>query len=259
MKKILFILFVAAVALTSCQKDTGTNVTITANDLVSISSQLKGTWVYPSQNIKYVDGSGKSVLPTQNLAGAAFEFDGDSKVNIITDLKTTLKGTYKLSSQKGQIYLTVTYPDATSTKYQVLQADNQTLKLLSNQAYTYFDNSGNQADATAVTNTTLSRQNGADRTGSLIRVMAGSDSTFNVSVYVIHKSADTSSMLDSKQGLINNYSFQFAAKPGDQLAVTMLGNATGTYFNAYYNGIPMSGAIDVQGNQLQTSSGWQVQ
>jgi hypothetical protein len=260
LKKFLFTLFVAATILAGCQKDPGTNVTIKPADLVSINSQLKGTWLFPAQTVAYVDNSGKSVLPSQDVAAPAFEFDGNRSVNIMPDTHTILKGTYTLSTNKGNIFLNIVYPDDTKVQYEVMQANNQLLKLNSTQPYTFYDLSGNAINASEVINTTLQRENSADVTGSLVRVAAYSDSTYSINIHVMHANSkvDTATLITNSPSVNGQYNYSFIGKPGDHVIIDMVGSPFSSSFYAYFNGLPVSGNIVSTGNEMTTSTGWDV-
>lgn len=257
MKKFLFTLFVGAAIFAGCQKDTGTNVTISPNDLVTINGQLKGSWVFPVESINYVDNSGKTILPGQNMTSPAFQFDGNAKVNIMPDLRTVQAGTYALTTDQGLIYLNIVYPDNTKVKYQVLLMNNEMLKLVSTQPFTYYDINGAPVNITAVTNTVLHKQNSADATGDLVRVMAMSDSVYNINVNVAHK-GDTATLVNSKVNATGQYSYAFAAKHGDHIMVDMVGSPSSSAFYVFYNGLPLTGNIVSQSNEITTGAGWNV-
>jgi hypothetical protein len=256
----LYILFIVAVIFGSCQKDTGTNVSITAVDLAIMNGQLKGSWLFPVQTLSVVDSTGHILSPSQNTSAPAFQFDGNQKVNIITDLHSTLTGTYTLSTSKGSIYLNIVYPNGTKEQYQVLLINDQTLKLNSVQHHTYY-NGSTPVPATAIINTELKKQNSADVTGSFIRVMVKSDSIYNVGVYVIHKNpGDTAILLNSKINVIGSYNYAFVSKPGDHLIIDVYGSITRTYLFAYYNGLPFTGQVNTsaQRNEIITGIGWSI-
>ena len=102
------------------------------------------------------------------------------------------------------------------------------------------------------------RQNSADVTGSFISVSVVSDSLFNVDVYVTHAGVDTATLLNSKDMGSGTYNYAFAGKHGDHLTIDLLGSLTGANFYAYYNGIPLTGSVQVQGNEIKTSGGWNI-
>jgi len=257
LKNFLLALFAAAIIFTGCQKDTGTKVSIQSSDLVAINSQLKGTWLFPVQTLNIVDNTGKVLSPAQATPAPAFQFDGSTKVNIMPDLRTVLKGTYELSTRNGLIYLDVVYPNHTTTEFQVLLVDNQQLKLTSSKPYVY--QTGETATpATAITSTELKRQNSADVTGSFISVSVVSDSLFNVGVSVTHLGVDTATLLNSKENATGTYNYAFTAKSGDILTIDLLGSPAGSNLYAYYKGIPLTGAVQVQANEMKTGSGWNI-
>lgn len=141
MKKLLLALFISAAVFSSCKKDTGTNVNITGTDLAAINGQLRGTWVFPIETSKIVDSTGATLVPSQSLPAPALQFYSSSGVNIMPDSRTTLKGTFTLSTDKGFIYLDIVYPDGSTVEYQVLQVTTQTLKLNLTQPYVYLNGS----------------------------------------------------------------------------------------------------------------------
>lgn len=264
MKKILLALFSAAVILAGCQKDTGTNVTITSSDLASVNSQLKGTWVFPSETVSVVDSTGKTLTTSQSMPAPAFKFDGGSGVTIMQDVRTSLKGTYQLSSDKAFIYLDVYYPDGTDVRYQIVSVNAQSLKLNSTQPFAYQSGPQNgnvQMPAKSVINLAFQKQSAADVNGRFITVAVQSDSVYNVSVYVTHKylatPADTAAtLLNSKQKVTGTYSYLFAAQPGDHLTADIFGSFTKTGFYAYYNGIPLTGTVNYNAAQGEITASW---
>ena len=154
LKNFLLALFAAAIMFTGCQKDMGA-VSIKSSDLATINGQLKGTWVFPVQTLSIVDNTGKVLSPAQGIPAPAFQFDGSTKVNIMPDLRTVLKGTYELITKNGFIYLDVVYPDHTTKEFQVLLVSNETLKLSSTAPYTYTDANNKPVQGNAVTSTQL--------------------------------------------------------------------------------------------------------
>lgn len=256
MKKLLYILFFAIAAFCSCKKDTSTDVSITHADLSSLNSQLKGTWVFPVQTYSVVDSTGKVLSPAQSQPSPALQFDGSSKVNIMPDSKTVLKGTYRLSTDKGLIYITVDYPDGSSVQYQVLSMNDQTLKLTSSQPYPYF-NGTDVVTANAVVSTVLSRQNSVDVTGHFVKITASSDSSFNIGVYVKHPGADTAALVTQRSSVTGPFNYSFTAKPGDHLQLDIFSGGNTTFY-VYYDGIPITGEVDLLGNELKTDTGWDI-
>ena len=237
-------------------------MSISSTDLAIINGQLKGSWLFPVQTLSVVDSTGKVLSSAQNTSAPAFQFDGNQKVTILTDLHSMLTGTYKLSTSNGSIYLNIAYPNGTSVQYQVLLINDQTLKLNSVEHHTYY-NGSTPISASAITNTELKKQNSADVTGSFVRVMVKSDSLYNVGVYVIHKTAapgDTIILLNSKIKVTGSYDYAFVAKPGDHLIIDVFGSITRTYLSAYYNGVPLTGQVhkDARQNEIITGIGWDI-
>ena len=76
LKKLLFLLLAVAAFLSSCKKDTGTNVTITPADLASVNAQLHGNWIFPVKTLTVLDDNGKALFPAQSLPASAYYFDG---------------------------------------------------------------------------------------------------------------------------------------------------------------------------------------
>jgi hypothetical protein len=244
-----------------CKKDSSTVVNVTTADVAAVNSQLKGMWVFPVDDQQIVDLSGKSLGTLQYLPSPALQFDGSSKVIIYKDTKTTLNGTYTLSTKNGFIYLNLTYPDGTVINYQVTYVDSQTLKLVSAEPYVYYNND-NPEPATALSNVFLKKQSSADVTGSLINVVVTSDTIYSVTVSVTHTKAkapgDTTALLDSKVNYTGIYSYTFPAQSGDQLTVDIAGDYTRTTFYAYYNGVPMWGNTGYLFEEIKTTTGWTV-
>ncbi|HTD97861.1 MAG TPA: hypothetical protein VK668_01175 [Mucilaginibacter sp.] len=260
MKKLLYVLFVAAAMFTGCQKDTATNVSIGSSDLSSVNNQLKGTWVFPVQTMSIVDDAGKPLAPDQSLSAPVFKFDGNSKVDIRPDLHTLIKGTYLLSTKNGLIYVEVIYPDGTGVKYQVMSLNSETLKLNSKQSTTYY-NGNTPIAADAIYSTLFKKQNSADVTGNLVRVVVTSDSLYNVGVYVKHNvaaPADTAVLMNSQVKVTGGYNYAFPAHPGDHVTVDIFGSLTKTAFYVYYNGIPLSGQVDSGYGEIRSGNGWDI-
>jgi len=258
LKKLLYVLLVAAAAFSSCKKDTSTLVDITHNDLSQINSQLAGTWVFPVSVAGVVDTAGKPLTSMDQQQAPAFSFDGGSKLSIMPDTKTVTKATYKLATNKGLIYINIDNADGTTTQYQVVSMTNQTLKLTSSQPTTFYEG-GAPVTAKAVVNTVLTRQSSADVTGSMISIIANSDSTFNIGVYVKHKNAtpDTAVLLTQQSNVKGPYNFAFSAKKGDHLSLDIFGSSA-TTFNAYYKGIPLNGEVQLLGGEIKTDTGWDI-
>jgi hypothetical protein len=259
LKNFLLALFAAVIMFAGCQKDTNASVSLQSSDLAAINSQLKGTWVFPVQTLSVFDNTGKVLSPPQGMSAPAFQFDGNTKVNIMPDQSTVLKGTYELTTKNGFIYLSVTYPDNTNVSFQVLLVSNQLLKLSSTAPYTYLDANNKSVQGNVVTNTQLKRQSSADITGNFITVSVMSDSLFNVGIYVTPLGVDTARLLNSKEKGIGTYNYAFLGKHGDHVTIDLLGSVTGSSFYAYYKGIPFGGNVQALTNELKTgASGWTV-
>jgi hypothetical protein len=258
LKNFLFALFAAVIVFAGCQKDTNASVSLQSSDLAAINSQLKGTWLFPVQTLSVVDNSGKILSPAKKMPAPAFQFDGSTKVNIMPDLSTVLKGTYELTTKNGFIYLNVTYPDKTSVTFQVLLVSNQILKLTSTAPYTYLDANNKPLQGNSVINTQLKRQNSADVTGSFISVSVVNDSLFNVGVYVTHLGVDTATLLNTKQMGTGTYNYAFLGKHGDHLTIDLLGSITDANLYAYYKGIPLTGEVNAEPNEIKTNRGWNL-
>jgi len=251
-------LFSAAVVFIGCKKDTGTTVNLNATDMAVINGQLKGLWLFPTENQQIVDDAGKTISDNGYISAPAMQFDGGSGVTLYTNLQTKLKGTYQLSTKDGFIYLDVTYPDGNDVTYQVLVITSQTLKLISTEPYVYYSGA-TPVPAKAVSNITLQKQNSADVTGSLVKVTVISSSSFTINVFVTHTlKADTAVLMDTKQNIKGTYTFAFPTTSGDQLNVDVIGDYTQTAFYAYYNGYPMNGDLSYGGQEFKTTKGWMV-
>lgn len=262
MKKFLLVLFATASIFAGCKKDAGTAVNIGTADLVAINHQLKGAWLFPIENQKILDTSGKALVGSQYIASPAMEFDGNAHVTIYRDTHTILKGTYSLSTTNGFIYMDVTYPDGTDINYQLLFADALTLRMISTEPYIYY-NGGTPQSAQSVSNVVLKKQTGADVTGNIIRVVVKSDTaSYSVAVSVRHTKAaapaDTTILLTSQLDAKGTYTYEFVAKSGDQLTVDVVGDYTKTSFYAFYNGIPMAGNIGYYFQEIKTTTGWTI-
>jgi hypothetical protein len=261
LKKLLLALFISAAIFSSCKKDTGTNVTITGTDLAAINGQLRGTWVFPTETAKIIDSTGTTLAPSQSLPAPALQFYSSAGVNIMPDSRTTLKGTFTLSTDKGFIYLDIVYPDGSTVEYQVLQVTTQTLKLNLTQSYVYL-NGNTPVLATEVINTVLKKQNSADITGSLARVSVMSDSVYNVRVYLTHPNlpapADSAILVNSQNNVSGSYNYSFTTNPGDHLTIDINGSPTKTFFYAYYNGLPLTGLANYTYGGINTTTGWDI-
>jgi hypothetical protein len=258
LKKILLVLLSAALVFMGCKKDTGTTVDLRSSDMAVINGELKGLWLFPTDNQQILDAAGKTLSDNGYVAAPAMQFDGGSGVTLYTNLQTKLNGTYQLSTKDGFIYLDVTNPDGTGVTYQVLMLTSQTLKLISTEPYVYY-NGPTPVPAKSVSNVALQKQSSADVTGSLVKVIVNSNATFSISVYVTDTTkADTAVLLDSRQNIKGTYTFAFPAKSGNQLNVDILGDPNQTSFYAYYNGLPMSGGLSYGGQELKTTTGWMV-
>ncbi len=263
MKKFLYVLFAAAVALTGCKKDSSTSVNITNADLTTINNQLKGTWLFPIAYQRVVNSASGAVDSVMNGTSPAFQFDGGSHVNILQDTKTTLKGTYALSTQNGLIYIDITYPDGNDVFYQVLLNNAQTLKLTSTTPFIPNGQTTAVAGEVLESNVTLQKQSGSDVSGHLIRVVVkGAKTDYSVSVSVTHTvlpaPADSTVLLNTKLNTTGTYTYEFMAKSGDQLYVDILGDYTTTVFYAFYNGVPMAGNVGYDFQEIKTTTGWMV-
>jgi hypothetical protein len=257
-KKILLVLFSAAVIFIGCKKDTGTTVNLGASDMATINGELKGLWVFPTDNMQIQDAAGKTLSDNGYVTAPAMQFDGGSGVTLYPNLQTKLTGTYQLSNKNGFIYLDVTYPDGTDVTYQVLGLTSQTLQMISTEPYVYY-NGPTPVPAKSVSNIVLQKQNSADVTGSLVKVIVVSGTTFNINVSVTHTTkGDTAVLMDTKQNIKGTYSFAFPAKSGDQLNVEVAGDYTQMSFYAYYNGLPMTGDRIFGAQQFKTTAGWMV-
>jgi hypothetical protein len=259
LKKILLILSVTAATIYGCKKDSGTNVNVNSSDMAVINGELKGLWLFPINSQTTTDLSGSVLAANGYTPAPALQFDGGSGVTIITNLQIKSQGTYQLSTKNGLIYLDITDSKGNDVTYQVLQIDNQTLKITSETPATYKIN-GNPEPAEAVSTITMQKQTSADETGSLVKVLVMSDASFDVNIFETNtQGADTAVLLDTKQNLKGTYTFAFPAKTGDQLNAEVTADYSESAFYAYYNGIPLSGTISAPSPQeFKTTTGWVV-
>lgn len=256
LKKLLLVLLVLGIILAGCKKDSKQNVNITSADLAVISTQLKGTWVFPVKTLTVVDSMGNPLLPGQNLPAAAFAFDGFNTVTIRPDPTTTQTGTYAVSATKdGILNIHVVYPDASTQDFKITQLTNSALTIASTQPYVYYHD-GVLLPTVAVTSTTMQKLTSNDINGSLVRVGVTNDSTFSVKVYLTH--SGTTQLVDSVVKLNRPYSLAVPAQAGDHLKVDVLGNFLKTAINAYVDGLPIAGDISASGNETVTTNGWNV-
>ena len=255
MKKFLFVLFIAAAALTGCKKDTDPTVHITQTDLALINQQLAGTWLFPVETVSVVDDSGKQLLPNQTETSSAFQFDGISTVTIMPGPGIKEKGFYSLSTSNGFIYVTVLSPDGNTTVYKLLYINDKTLKLNAAQPYLYYD--GNTAVvANAIINQVFKKQDAFDVSGKTVNISILSDATFDASVYAV-RAGDTV-LLDTQTRITKNYTFAYQAKSGDHLLLDLLGTPAKISFSAYYKGVPLTGKFITDDYELRTTTGWNI-
>ncbi|WP_426671411.1 hypothetical protein ACPPVU_09250 [Mucilaginibacter sp. McL0603] len=260
LKKLLLILFVATAFLSSCKKDTGTNVTITPADLASVNAQLKGSWVFPVKTLTVLDDNGKAMFPPQNLAASAFYFDGFMHVDIMPDPQTVLHGTYVLSTKStGGIYIHIDYPDGSNTDYQVVMLNGSTLTLSASQPDVYYHN-GTLEPTEAVTSTSLQRiGSGTVLNGNLVKITVKNDSVFSVKVYLTRKADGKTILMDSINNTSKAYSSIFTAKTEDHLKVNVIGKFLNTSINAYADGLPIEGDVtNLSSYETVTTDGWNV-
>jgi hypothetical protein len=258
LKKLLFLLFAVAAFLSSCKKDTGTNVTITPADLASVNAQLHGNWIFPVKTLTVLDENGKALFPAQSLPASAYYFDGSSHVDIVPDPQTVLHGTYVLSTKSpGGIYIHINYPDGSSADYQVVMLNGSTLTLAASQPDVYYHN-GTLVPTEALTSTTLQRLTGSI-TGDLVKVTVKNDSIFNVKVYLTRKADGKTVMMDSSSNVNKNYTSIFTAKDGDHIRVDVIGQFLNTYINAYADGFPITGdVLNISAHETSTTNGWNI-
>ncbi|MGZ3752031.1 MAG: hypothetical protein ACXVB0_18860 [Mucilaginibacter sp.] len=260
MKKFIFGLMISTAIFTGCQKDTSTTVKITTNDLSAINGELTGTWVFPAQTLSVVDATGKTVSAGPNVVAPGLKFDGAHSVKIMADAYTSQTGTYKLTTDKGYVYLDVIDSKGVDVQYKVLQVDAGVLKLTSTQPYVYY-NGTTPVPAQAVSIAAYQKQSTADVTGNLIRVAVQSDSLYNVGVYVTHNvkaPADTPILMNSRVNVTGSYTYSFVAKPGDHLTIDVFGSLQRTKINAYYDGLPLTGALKAASGEIVTTTGWSI-
>jgi hypothetical protein len=257
LKKYILILFVALVAVyTGCKKDDSSLVTLTSADLAVINGQLKGSWVFPVKTLRVPDGSGKDMVPPVNEPAAAFEFDGVSTVIIRPDPKTTIQGTYSLSTVNGMIDIHMVYPGNTGSDFKVALLNDQSLTLSSTEPYIYYN--GTQLVPTvAVTTTAFQRVSSADVSGDLATVRVNVNGTYSVKVYVTHPGS-AATTIGSKTNTSGVYTMGFVATSGDVLKIDVLGDPLQTSINAYFKGIPVSGQLYSSADETVTTTGWLI-
>ncbi|MBS1523385.1 MAG: hypothetical protein JST50_20460 [Bacteroidetes bacterium] len=256
MKKLLFVLLVAGIALSGCKKDSKSNVTLSQADIAQVSAQLKGTWVFPVKTLTVVDNNGKPLLPGQNLPAAAFAFDGLSTVTIRPDPATVQTGTYSLTgTADGQLNIHVVYPDNTTQDFKITQLTSTNLTIASTEPYVYYHD-GVLTPTVAVTSTAMQKLNSSDINGQLVRVAVTHDSTYGVKVYLTH--SGTTTLVDSVSNINHPYLLAVPAQTGDQLKIEVLGNVLHTAIDAYVDGLPIIGDISASGEETVTTDGWIV-
>jgi hypothetical protein len=260
LKKLLLILFLGTAFLSSCKKDTGTNVTITPADLANVNIHLKGSWVYPVKTLTVLDDNGKAMFPPQNMASSAFYFDGLMHVDIMPDPQTVLHGTYILSTKTtGGIYIHINYPDGSSTDYQVIMLNGSSLTLSASQPDVYYQN-GRLVPTEAVTSTSLQRiASGTVLKGNLVKITVKTDSVFSVKIYLTRKDDGKTILMDSINNASKTYSSIFTANKEDHLRVDIIGQILNTSVNAYADGLPIQGdVINLSAHEIITTNGWNV-
>lgn len=260
LKKLLLFLCVATAFLSSCKKDTGTNVTITPADLANVNGQLKGSWIYPVKTLTILDDNGKPLFPAQSQPASAFYFDGSSHVDIMPDPETVYHGTYVLSTKSsGGIYVHLNYPDGSTADYQVVMLNAGTLTLASSQPDVYYSN-GSLISTQAVTSTSLQRiGSGTTATGNLVRVTVKNDSIFSVKVYLTRKADGKTVMMDSSNNANKSYTSVFTAQKEDHIKVDVVGQFLNTYINAYADGLPITGDVsNLSSYETVTTNGWNI-
>jgi hypothetical protein len=257
LKKLLFVLLVAGIALSGCKKDSSkSGVALTQADIATVNTQLKGTWVFPVKTLTVVDNNGKALLPGQNLPAAAFSFDGLNTVTIRPDPKTVQTGTYALTgTADGQLNLHVVYPDNTTQDFKITNLTGTSLTIASTEPYVYYHN-GVLTPTVAVTSTAMQKLNSSDINGQLVRVAVTHDSVYSVKVYLTR--SGTTQMVDSVSNINHPYLLAVPAQTGDQLKVEVLGNVLHTAINAYVDGLPIIGDISASGDETVTTDGWIV-
>ncbi len=263
MKNYLFALLVVAGILSGCQKDTGLTVNILPTDLANINSQLKGVWVYPVALNSIVETASKATDSISYGSAAAFRFDGGNHVNILQDTKTTIKGTYALSSKNNIVYLDVIYPSGNDVQYKIISTNGSTLKLESAIPYVASGTTLSTISRQLVSDITLNKQSSSDISGKLVRVFIINNKTYySVAVSVIHtalpKPADSTILLNTKINTVGSYQYEFPGRSGDQLKLDILGDYSQTVFYAYCGGVPLAGAIGHDFQELKTTTGWMV-
>ena len=258
LKKLLLVLFVVATIFTGCKKDTNPTVVITSTDIANINTQLRGTWLFPTQTVSVLDDKGKPVIPVQSTASSVFVFDGISNLTIMPDLTTVEKATYTLSTSNGYVFVTVLTPDGNTTIYKLLLLNDKTLKLNTSQPYLYY-NGDTPEIANAVINKEFKKEDGADANGKLVNISISSDSVYNANLYVVRKT-DTL-LLSSQSHLTAPLNYAFAAKDGDHLYLDIFGSIAKTTYSVYYQGIPLSGlqtTVPGKPGEITTTSGWDI-
>jgi len=253
-------LFITTAFLSSCKKDTGTNVTITPADLGNVNTQLKGSWIYPVKTLTILDDNGKPLFPAQSLPASAFYFDGSSHVDIMPDPETVFHGTYVLSTKStGGIYVHLNYPDGSTADYQVVMLNASTLTLASSQPDVYYSN-GSLISTQALTSTSLQRiGSGTTINGNLVKVTVKNDSIFSVKVYLTRKADGKTVMMDSSSNANKSYVSIFTAQKEDHIKVDVVGQFLNTYINAYADGLPITGDVtNLSSYETVTTNGWNV-
>lgn len=257
MKKLLFVLLVAGVALSGCKKDTAkSTITLSQADIAVVNTQLKGSWVFPVKTLTVVDDSGKPLLPGQNLPAAAFAFDGLGTVTIRPDPATIQQGTYALSgTSDGKLNIHIVYADNTSQDFKITQLTATSLTIASSEPYVYYHN-GVLLPTVAVTSTAMQRLNSSDISGQLVRAAVSNDSIFSVKVYLVR--SGVTQLVDSASNISRPYVLAIPAVTGDHLRIDVAGNILHTAINAYVDGLPITGDISASGNKTVTTNGWNI-
>ncbi len=263
MKNYLVAFFFVACILSGCQKDTSLSVNILSADLAKVNSQLKGVWVYPIAINRIVDVASGAIDSIKYGVQPGFQFDGGMHVSILQDTKTTIKGTYSLSSKNGVVFIDIIYPSGNDLQFRILSADGSTLKLESAVPYIGTGTTVSTVARQLISDLTLSKQASADISGKLVRVLVINNKVYySVAVSVKHtalpKPADSTVLLNTKLNTVGSYQYEFEGHSGDQLNLDIIGDYSQTIFYAYYAGVPLAGVIGHDFQELKTTTGWMV-
>ena len=145
MKKLFLFPVLFLLVLTSCKDDEGDPAPLT------VSEQIKGTWVTTKEESRYYDASGQVVHEETHQTETVLKFDGAKVTTTYASGGSGILGTYTISKRGGKDYITLVN-GSSSAEFEITAISGTSMRWSAEKDNApYFDNGMKTADHAVTT------------------------------------------------------------------------------------------------------------